>query len=450
MADTEQESVRESAQESVTAAHTPATTANTAATATATPRARFRPRLTVAPLRVRPFRFLVLGQAVSEFGNAFQVVALPLLIFARGGTAAQIGLVVSAFGFGRLITTPMAGILVDRYGAVRIMAVSDLGRMLLAAGLATVAATGWGGTVAIGLLAGPVGLLAGLFMPAEWAVMPSVLPAEDLAAGNALNTTITYAAGLIGPSVAGLVVGFADPATAFGIDAATFAVSALTLVTIARLRTAAPSAKKAEGAGAHEPKGLLGLLRASPLLRAILVVTIVANLTMGGLNRVALPALATGEFGAGARGLGIMLAAFAAGSMIGGLFAAGFASVRSRGRAAMLSGLVLAACVTLTPLAGLAGAAVLLLLAGVAATVTNVLVVTTVQKGTPPHLLGRTMSAIMFSGVSLFPVSVAVVGFLVDAYGSSSFFYITGASLLTAFCFGLTRKAIRAADTDQG
>ena len=422
-------------------------------------RARFRPRLTVAPLRVRPFRFLVLGQAVSEFGNAFQVVALPLLIFARGGAAAQVGLVVSAFGFGRLITTPVAGILVDRYGAVRIMAVSDLGRMLLAAGLTAVAATGWGGTAAIALIAGPVGLLAGLFMPAEWAVMPGLLPAEDLAAGNALNTTITYAAGLVGPSIAGLVVGFADPAVAFGVDAATFAVSALTLVVIARLRLTAASAansrskskagarsKAADGDRADEPKGFLGLLRTSPLLRAILVVTIVANLTMGGLNRVALPALATKEFGAGARGLGVLLAAFAAGSMIGGLFAAGFASVRSRGRAAMLSGLVLAAAVTLTPLAGLAGAAVLLAVAGVAATVTNVLVVTTVQKGTPPHLLGRTMSAIMFSGVSLFPVSVAVVGFLVDAYGSNAFFYITGASLLTAFCFGLTRKAIRGAD----
>lgn len=416
-------------------------------------RARFRPRLTVAPLRVRPFRFLVLGQAISEFGNAFQVVALPLLIFARGGSAAQIGVVVSAFGFGRLLTTPVAGVLVDRYGAVRIMAVSDLGRMLLAAGLTAVAATGWGGTAAIAMIAGPVGLLAGLFMPAEWAVMPGLLPAEDLAAGNALNTTITYAAGLIGPSVAGLVVGFADPAVAFGIDCATFAISALTLLAIARLRLTAAPAKKAKakvkekGAEhADEPKGFFGLLRTSPLLRSILVVTIVANLTMGGLNRVALPALATREFGAGARGLGVMLAAFAAGSMVGGLFAAGFASVRSRGRAAMLSGLVLAVCVTLTPLAGLAGAVVLLAFAGVAATITNVLVVTTVQKGTPPHLLGRTMSAIMFSGVSLFPVSVAVVGFLVDAYGSRSFFYITGASLLTAFCFGLTRKAIRGAD----
>jgi MFS family permease len=424
-------------------------------------RARFRPRLTVAPLRVRPFRFLVLGQAISEFGNAFQVVALPLLIFARGGAAAQVGVVVSAFGFGRLITTPVAGILVDRYGAVRIMAFSDLGRMLLAVGLTAVAATGWGGTAAIAMIAGPVGLLAGLFMPAEWAVMPGLLPAEDLAAGNALNTTITYAAGLVGPSIAGLVVGFADPSVAFGVDAATFAVSALTLLAIARLRLTTASAKKtkqakakasgrADGAVDHsadEPRGLLGLLRGSPLLRAILVVTIVANLTMGGLNRVALPALATKGFGGGARGLGVMLAAFAAGSMIGGLFAAGFASVRSRGRAAMLSGLVLAVCVTLTPLAGLAGAAVLLVLAGAAATVTNVLVVTTVQKGTPPHLLGRTMSAIMFSGVSLFPVSVAVVGFLVDAYGSESFFYITGASLVTAFCFGLTRKAIRSADT---
>ena len=413
--------------------------------------ARFRPKLTVAPLRVRNFRLLVIGQGISEFGSAFQVVALPLLIFARGGSAAQIGLVVSAFGLGRLITTPIAGIFVDRYGAWRIMMVSDLGRMLLAAALASVAATGWGGSVVIGALAGPVGLFSGLFLPAEASVMPSVLPPEQLHAGNSLNNTVTYAAGLFGPNVAGLVVAFINPATAFAVDSATFAASALSLLAVGRTRpSAAPKKQKPDNAAEPDPvpKGFFALLRASPILRNILVVTVVANLTMGGLARVALPVLATKELRVGAEGLGALIGAFAAGSLVGGLFAGGLAGIRRRGRAAMISGLVLGTAVTLAPLAGLAGALIMLFIAGAAATVANVLVVTTVQKGTPPELLGRTMSAIFFCGISLFPVSVVLVGLLVDAYGSRSFFFITGASLLTAFCFGLSRKAIRTSTDD--
>src|SRR5206468_3972908 len=119
------------------------------------------------------------------------------------------------------------------------------------------------------------------------------------------------------------------------------------------------------------PAGFFNLLRASPLLRSVLVVTVIANLTMGGLSRVALPVLATKELRTGAQGLGLLLGAFAAGSLVGGLFAAGFAGIRERGRGAMLSGLVLAASVTLVPLLGVPGALTMLFIAGVAATVTN-------------------------------------------------------------------------------
>jgi hypothetical protein len=99
----------------------------------------------------------------------------------------------------------------------------------------------------------------------------------------------------------------------------------------------------------------------------------------------------------------------------------------------------------MVPLLGLAGAIGMVFLAGLAAAITNVLVLTTIQKGTPPELLGRTMSAIMLCGIGLFPVSVTVIGYLIEAYGSRSFFFITGATLVCAFCFGLTRRAIRTA-----
>lgn len=403
---------------------------------------RFLPKLTAAPLRVRTFRYLVIGQGISEFGNAFQLVALPLLVFARGGTGAQIGLIASGFGVGRLLTTPVSGRLVDRLGAWRVMMVSDLGRLVLTIGLTVIAASGRGGPLLIGALAAPVGLFSGLFAPAELSVMPSVLPAEQLHAGNALNATISNLASLVGPGVAGLVVAVADPATAFGVDAATFALSAVSLLAIGRgTRPSATASKKPEATAA--PKTFPELLRSSEILRNILMVTVIANLTMGGLARVALPALADRDLHTGAGGLGALIAAFAAGSLLGGLLAAGLPALKARGRTAMLSGLVLGGSVALTPVGGLPGAIVLLVLAGAAATVTNVLVITTIQRGTPPELLGRTMSALMFCGMGIFPFSVAVVGFLVDAYGGRSFFYVSGATLIAAFCFGLSRKAIR-------
>ncbi|MFD8749999.1 MFS transporter [Kitasatospora sp. NPDC059577] len=402
---------------------------------------RFRPRIGVAPLRSRGFRLLVIGQGTSEFGNAFQVVALPLLVYSLAGGARQLSLVVAAYGAGRLAATPLGGMLADRYGARRIMLTADLGRLLATAGLCAVAAAGVADFRLIGGLALLVGLGAGVFLPAAWAVTPSLLPTEDLHAGNALNSTVTFGAGLLGPAVAGPLVAWLNPAAALAVDAATFAVSTGTLLLIGRGSPVAPPGPVSERSAV--PKNFRGLLRESPLLRAVLTVTVIANLTVGGATRVALPALATQGFAAGAVGLGLLLAAFTGGALLGGLFAAGLTELRSRGRAAMLSGLVMGAAIGLVPFVGLIGAALLLCLAGGAGTVTNVLVVTGVQKSTPPALLARVMGAITFCALGVFPLSVVAAGAAVDAFGSRGVFATTGLCLLAAFGYALTRQEIR-------
>ncbi|GAA1934537.1 MFS transporter [Kitasatospora viridis] len=405
------------------------------------PLGRFRPRLSLLPLRARGFRLLVIGQATSEFGNAFQVVTLPLLVYAFGGGARQLSLVVAAYGAGRLVATPLGGTCADRWGAWRVMMAADLGRLLVTAALAVVAARHVEDFYLIGALAGLVGLGAGLFLPAAWAIAPSLLPAEQLGAGNALSSTVNFGAGLVGPAVAGLVVAWLAPAVALTVDAATFAVSVLTLLLIGRGPFAAPAPEVAGRAAV--PRNFLALLRESRLLRNVLTVTVVANLTMGGMTRVALPTLATHGFGAGAIGFGSLLAAFTGGALVGGLVVGGLTGLPSRGRTAMTSGLVMGVAVGLVPFTGLFGALAMLAVAGVASTVTNVLVVTGVQRNTPPALLARVMAAITFCGLGIFPLSVIAVGAAVAAFGSRGVFVATGLSLLAAFSYALTRSEMR-------
>jgi DHA3 family tetracycline resistance protein-like MFS transporter len=109
----------------------------------------------------------------------------------------------------------------------------------------------------------------------------------------------------------------------------------------------------------------------------------------------------------------------------------------------MLSGLVMAGAVALVPFAGYVGALVALAVAGVASTVTNVLIITAVQQRTAPHLLGRVMSAVLFAALGLFPVSTVVAGLVVDAYGSTVLFLATAVTLAAAFGFGLSRRTMR-------
>ncbi|WP_405096006.1 MFS transporter [Micromonospora sp. NBC_01412] len=411
--------------------------------ATRTPR-RLWPRLSLEPLRSRDYRLLFVAESVSVFGDAFHAVALPWLVYQVGGGARELGLLVAVYGLCRLATTPLGGTLADRIGPWQVMLVSDLGRLVFTAAIAVAAVAGDPDLVLLGVLVAGTGLGAGLFQPAAYAITPRLLPADQLAAGNALHSSAGFAAGLVGPGVAGLLVVALSPGVAFGVDALTFAVSAGCLAAIGvHHRRVAPVARPADGTPPPPRLTFWQLLRGSPLLRTVLAVTAAANLTVGGMIRVGLPSLASTDLAAGAGGFGGLLAAFTGGSLAGGFFTAGLAGLRRRGATAMLSGLVMAGAVALVPFAGYAGAVVALVVAGVASTVTNVLIITVVQQHTAAHLLGRVMSAILFAALSLFPLSGVAAGLVVEAYGSGVLFLATAATLGAAFSFGLSRRALR-------
>jgi predicted MFS family arabinose efflux permease len=429
------------------------------------PARRFRPQVSLAPLRSRNYRLLFIAESISVFGDAFHAVALPFLVYQLGGGARELGLTVAGYGICRLATTPLGGILSDRIGPWRVMLVSDLSRMVFTVGIVAVAVSGRGNFLVVAVLAAGTGLGAGLFQPAAYAITPRLLPADQLQAGNALHTIASFATGMIGPGVAGLVVAVLSPSVAFGVDAVTFAASAVCLAAMSDVgrragqitggsdgsdrKSDSPAAadRTAGTEGAAPPDsaatGFWQLLRESALLRTVLIVTAAANLTVGGMLRVGLPSLSSVDLAAGAGGFGGLLAAFTGGSLAGGLFSAALTGLRRRGATAMLSGMVMAVAVTLVPFGGYVGAAVALAVAGIASTVTNVLVITLVQQNTAPHLLGRVMSAIVFAGLGLFPLSTVVAGLVVDSSGSTAVFLATGVTLLLAFAFGFSRRELR-------
>ena len=146
---------------------------------------------------------------------------------------------------------------------------------------------------------------------------------------------------LVGPALGGALVAVTQASTwAFGIDAASFAASALTLALIPR-KAAAGTVSAGAGAAAEadtgggDGQGVLAFLRKSRALQVLLVVVIAANLAGGGVDGVALPSLAHQRFGAA--GYGALLACMAAGSVLGTLAAARTGGLR---RSATVSGVL--------------------------------------------------------------------------------------------------------------
>jgi MFS family permease len=397
---------------------------------------------------VRSFRLLAGGQFTSTIGDYCYAVALPWLVLSSHGGVILLGTVLACYGLSRMVLIPVGGVLADRIGPRTVMLAADAARCVLVAAMAVLAARHTVSLVALGPLAACIGAGEGLFIPASFAIMPSLLDGDQLAAGNAISTAAVQTGSLVGPALGGALVAVTRASTwAFGIDAASFAVSALTLALIPR-RAAAGTVSAGAGAaagadtGGADSQGVLAFLKKSRALQVLLVVVIAANLAGGGVDGVALPSLAHQRFGAA--GYGALLACMAAGSVLGTLAAARTGGLRRPAIFASAVFLVDATALALTPyLGGAAGAAAALFVMGAGNGLGNVTFLTVMQKWAPPALLGRVMSVVMLCAFGSFPLSVAVSGVLVRHIGPTLFFPVAGGLVALAILGGLTQREFR-------
>jgi predicted MFS family arabinose efflux permease len=304
-----------------------------------------------------------------------------------------------------------------------------------------------------------LGACEGMFLPASLSIMPTLLPAGQLPTGNALASATIQIGSLAGPVLGGLLVAPAGVTPAFAVDAASFGVSAVALALI-RIKPAAaepaaaepgaaePGAARAEavqpeaGAGADAGPGSWQLLREFSVLRIILVVAVVANLTAAGTFDVALPALAHARYGAS--GLGGLIACFGAGSLIGTLAGARMSSLR-RPFAVACRGFVIEAVLlsALPLLGGLPGAVTAILLAGLCNGFGNIVLYTLIQQNAPSQSLGRVMSLLTLAAMGTYPISVWLSGLLIKHLSAAAFFPVAGITLGLAVLGALSQRKMR-------
>lgn len=395
----------------------------------------------LAPLRHRGFRYLVGGQLASNVGDACYAIALPWYVLAQHGGTLLLGAVLVAYGIPRVALVALGGVASDRWRPWTVMMVSDVVRTVVVAGLAVVTLLGPARAELLVPIAVVLGAGEGLFLPGSFSIVPSLLPDEDLQAGNALSSGGTQLATLVGPALGGVIVGFLGPGPAFAIDAATFALSALSLAAI-RSTERAPVV---ETGGEPAPKVTLRrLLLTQPVLLVIVLITFAANLGSGGLSEVAIPALAHGPLAAGAIGYGGLLAAFGAGALVGTLVAAQTRSPRRPAVVASVVFLVCGAMVGLAPYLGSALAAGVALFGfGLCNGFANVVTITALQRWSPPDVLGRVASLMLLGAFGVFPLSVAFGALVVDRFGPPVFFPVAGGVLVLAVLGGLTQRSWR-------
>lgn len=182
------------------------------------------------PLRRPAFRKLWVGQAVSAIGDQLSIVAVAALVIAAGHGAGGLGIVLAARSLGLVVFIPAGGIIGDRLRRSRVMIGADVARV--AATIALALLYDDAGVLAYAALALAIGAGEAVFEPAYRALLPTLLPQSELEAGNALNSLTAQAAFVAGPALGGLLIATGGTRFALWGDAATFAVSLATLLSI--------------------------------------------------------------------------------------------------------------------------------------------------------------------------------------------------------------------------
>ncbi len=368
-----------------------------------------------SPLRHRDFRVLWAGMAVSLVGDGIFLVAIAWEAYTLWNAPAALAIV----GIGMTIPTVLfllpGGVVSDRLDRRTVMLCADGLRGLAVAALAALAFASVLRLWELVALVGIYGIGTAFFTPAFDAIVPDLLPAEDLAAANALDQFVRpIAFRLAGPAIGGGLVAL-GAGVAFAIDALSFGVSGIAVLLMRRADQ--PWRETPTPAVTAMVEGLR-FVRHRVWLWGTLVSAAVAYLIFLGPTEVLLPYVVKNELHGSAGILGLVFAA-------GGLGAILSAVVLGQRRHPRRDVTVMYVTWTIATLAvagyGLATAAWQLMIAcflfNGLETAGTIVWATMKQRHVPASMLGRVSSLDWLISIGLLPLSFALTAPVAGLFG---------------------------------
>ncbi|MDP6508052.1 MAG: MFS transporter [Chloroflexota bacterium] len=396
-------------------------------------------------LRHRNFALFFSSLFVSNTGIWMAQTAQGWLVYELTGSATLVGVSFGAFGIPMLVLPYFGGMLADRVDRRRLMAMMQTG----AAGIALiVTALVASDNIAVWHLITASFLQAvmnSFDQPARQALLPDLVPEEDLRPAIALNSVVFSGPAFIGPGIVGLMIGTAGwpLATAFLVNALSFfvVVGGLMLLDLPPFRPETTESGRADSffAGFRYVRGHAVILPA-------LLLSAVTSL-LGRSYQSLLPVIAEDVLDVGIQGLGLMASAAGLGAIAGALVISSGSRLPRDGTLALLSAVGLGLLqIGFAYSTNYLVSLLLLFLLGLLITLMTTGIRAILQTLTPREMMGRVMSLNTMAIIGLGPVGGFILGPLAEATDVSLALAVTAtAMLLGVAALALSRKALREA-----
>ena len=394
-----------------------------------------------AALRSGDLRRLLGSQLVSSSGSWAYNVALVVFLYDRTHSAEW----VAAGAIGRfvpaLLCSGYAGVIAERFERVRLMVTLNLVALVLQLGLALVAWRTAPPLLAV-VLAGLTSVALSPYNPAVAALIPQVVPEEQLAVANALNATIDNLVCVVGPAVGAVLLLAGGPALAIAVNALTFGYAAILLPTM-KVRSK-PSDVTGDGQAGplHQVLDGFRALTASAAVATFVAFSVLASFIYGTDTVLFIP-IASVQLHSGSNGYGYLLAGLGVGGILGATVVNRLAA-RTRLAPAILGGMAVFCLPTALlivvhrPAVGFA----LQVVRGVGTLVVDTLAITALQRSAPREMVARVFGAFFALVLAAISLGALVTPILLRA-GLHLTMLVYGAGI-PALCLLALPRLIRA------
>lgn len=393
-------------------------------------------------LRHADVRRLMIASVVAGCGTWASTVVLTGWLFDVTGSLVWLALLASTRWVPGLIAAPFAGVVADRFDRRMVLIVSaTLGGLLAAAVAAVVAADG--PPLLVLVLLTLAAIVASPFRPAAGALAPDLVDADELPTANSLLAVVQNLVVVVGPALGALLLLLDAPAVGVGANAASFFAGALVA---ARLTVRSRGVGTRGGDPVRQIARGIRALRAAPTAGVLLVFLAVDTLLAWAYGVVYLPV--GKHIGLGASGYGVLLAAAAAGGLIGAAIAGRLAD-RRRIAPVILGGVLVQAlpfaaiAYTTDPVLGTA----LLVVSGIGMVVVEVVTMVAVQREVPIARLSSVLGLLDLTMLAASAVGGFTASGILSALPTPSALLVLGlgdaalALLLSPFLLMIDRRA---------
>ncbi len=366
--------------------------------------------------RNRNFGLLWAGGGVSIAGSRASAIALPLLVFATGGSATDAGLVGFAAMAPYLFFQLAAGALVDRWNRRLVMILTDIVRFLAIGSVAVAVLLGRPSVTQLVIVAFVEGTMTVFHSLAEQGAVRSVVPDEQLTDALSLNEAVVRGATMTGQPLGGLLfaVGRSVP---FLFDLGTYVVS---LASVLSLRGRFKVEKAEADAG---PQHLLADIRqgiawlwGQSFLRTAALAVAGSNLVFQALTLVVIVQVGRES---GSAAVGFVLACASIGGVLGSLVAPWFSQRASLTTILIGANWVWAGLIPLVAIDNTIVTGAAMTFIGLIGPIWNIAVSSYQMKITPEHMLARVSSAIGTLTFGALSLGSLLAGFLLDRYSDA-------------------------------